>query len=115
MPNLDAGSGVHVSSENLRAGIKLYRDGCSGCHGDAGKPSSWGTQDFYPGVPQFDTEPPAKPDWQLFWIIKHGIRHSGMAAWQGLMNDSDACKVDGFLSHLKNLPPDIESDWRGKM
>jgi mono/diheme cytochrome c family protein len=45
--------------------MKMYRDDCAGCHGDYGRPSEWGSQDFYPRVPQFALEPPHKPDWQL--------------------------------------------------
>src|SRR6476660_9223437 len=51
------------SSEVLRAGLKVYRDGCSGCHGDYQKPSHWGTTAFYPRVPQFALNAPDRPDW----------------------------------------------------
>jgi len=105
---------VPPNSANLRLGLQLYRDNCSGCHGDAGKPSQWGTAAFYPRVPQFDSEPALKPDWQMFWIVKRGVRYTGMGAWEGLMSDEDIWKVVGFLSHLKNLPPDLEPEWRGR-
>ena len=104
---------VAVSSETLRAGMKTYRDACAGCHGDAGKPSDWGTTDFYPRVPQFDSEPPQKPDWQLFWIVKHGVRYSGMGGVGDEMADVKIWNVVTFLSHIKSLPPDVESEWRG--
>ena len=98
--------------ENLKLGMKLYRDGCSGCHGDAGNPSRWGTSGFYPRVPQFDSQPPLKPDWQLFWVVKHGVRYTGMGAWESLMSDDKIWRVVGFLSHLKSLPPEVEAEWR---
>lgn len=103
---------IPVNSDTLKAGLKIYRDACAGCHGDAGKPSQWGTTDFYPRVPQFDSEPPLKPDWQMFWIVKHGVRYSGMGGVDGLMPDENVWKVVGFLSHIKNLPPDVEAEWR---
>ena len=105
---------VPPTNDNLRLGLKIYRDNCSGCHGDAGKPSQWGTTAFYPRVPQFDSEPPLKPDWQMFWIVKRGVRYTGMGAWESLMSDEDIWKVVGFLSHLKNLPPDAKAEWRGQ-
>ena len=46
------------SSDVLRAGLKVYRDGCSGCHGDYQKPSYRGTTAFYPRVPQFAPHTP---------------------------------------------------------
>jgi mono/diheme cytochrome c family protein len=76
---------IQPSSSNVRLGLKIYRDNCSGCHGDTGKPSQWGTAGFYPRVPQFDSEVPLKPDWQMFWVVKHGIRYTGMGAWEGMM------------------------------
>jgi len=102
------------TSANLKSGLKLYRDNCSGCHGDAGRPSLWGTSDFYPRVPQFDSDPPLEPDWQMFWIVKHGVRYTGMGAWEGLTPDDNIWKAVGFLSHLKNLPPDVAAEWRGQ-
>ena len=105
---------VPPSIGNLRLGLKIYRDNCSGCHGDAGKPSQWGTTAFYPRVPQFDSEPPLKPDWQMFWIVIRGVRYTGMGAWEGLMPEEDIWKVVSFLSHLKKLPPDVEAEWRGQ-
>ena len=103
------------TNANLMAGLKYYRDGCAGCHGDVGKPSQWGATGFYPRAPQFDAEPPLKPDWQMFWIVKHGVRYSGMGAWENLASDNDIWKVVTFLNHLKSLPPDVEAAWRGRL
>src|SRR5205085_6438582 len=102
---------LQSSSETLRAGMKFYQDNCAGCHGDAGKPSGWGTTSFYPRVPQFAKEPPDKPDWQLFWIVKNGIRYSGMGAWGGQASDEKIWEVATFLSHLKALPADVRAEW----
>lgn len=98
----------------LLGGLKMYRDGCAGCHGDYGRPSEWGTEDFYPRVPQFAVESPHKPDWQLYWIVKHGVRYSGMGAWDGQIPDSTIWQVVTFLSRLDSLPPAVDSSWRKK-
>jgi len=99
------------SSEVLRAGLKVYRNGCSRCHGDFQKPSHWGTTAFYPRVPQFALNPPDKPDWQIFWIVKSGVRYSGMGAWDREISDEKIWQVVTFLSRLRNLPPDVQTDW----
>jgi len=100
-----------ASSDVLRAGLKVYRDGCSFCHGDYQKPSRWGMTAVYPRVSQFDSEPPDKPDWQMFWIVKNGVRYSGMGAWRGEIPDEKIWQVVTFLSRLRNLPPDVQTDW----
>jgi len=102
---------ITPSSENLRLGIKIYRQNCSGCHGDTDKTSHWGTSAFYPRVPQFATEPSSKPDWQLFWIVKNGIRYSGMGAWNGELPEEKIWTVVTFLANLRALPPDVEKEW----
>jgi mono/diheme cytochrome c family protein len=102
---------VAADSENLRAGMKIYRDNCAGCHGDFGKPSHWGTHSFYPRVPQFASEPPQRADWQLFWIVKHGVRYTGMGAWDGEMPDQKIWTVVTFLSRLQKLPDDVRAEW----
>src|SRR5689334_13340067 len=41
----------------LLAGLRIYHDTCSGCHGGRSGRSVWGTTGFYPRVPQFWQEP----------------------------------------------------------
>lgn len=103
---------ISPTVDALRTGLKVYRDDCAGCHGDYERPSGWGTEDFYPRVPQFARTPPRKPDWQLFWIVKHGLRYSGMGAWDRQVPDSTIWLLVTFLSHLDSLPPSVDAAWR---
>lgn len=98
--------------EELLEGMKLYRNNCAGCHGDANRPSDWGIRGFYPRVPQFVQSPPRKPDWQMFWIVRHGIRYSGMGAWSGeMLSDKQVWEAVTFLSRLDSLPPAVDKAW----
>jgi hypothetical protein len=56
--------------------------------------------------------PSRKPEWQLFWIVQHGVRYSGMGAWRHLMPDLTIWQVVGFLSRLDSLPPAVDAAWR---
>ena len=105
-------SPIQATPDELLAGLKAYRNNCAGCHGTAAQPSEWGSEDFYPRVPQFAVAPPRKPEWQLFWIVQHGVRYSGMGAWRHLMPDSTIWQVVGFLSRLDSLPPAVDAAWR---
>jgi mono/diheme cytochrome c family protein len=86
----------------LAAGAKLYEQQCSGCHGSAKGPSSWGTNDFYPRVPQFyqmkDND--LTPE-EAYVTIHDGIRYSGMAAWGDQIPDSDIWKLANFIPTIK--------------
>jgi mono/diheme cytochrome c family protein len=110
---------IPPTDENLLAGLKVFRDGCAGCHGDPNAGSDYGAS-FYPRVPQFASDPPRLPDWQLFWIVKNGVRYSGMSAWDrqwdndSAKSDDQMWKVVTFLSRLDSLPPAVNAEWHKK-
>lgn len=54
--------------------MRFYRNGCAGCHGDGKAPSAWGSNSSYPRAPQFGQVPSCRPDWQMFPIVKFGVR-----------------------------------------
>ncbi len=102
---------VKTTDAVLLAGMKMYRNDCAGCHGSPGKPSEWGTRDFYPPVPQFADEPPDMPAPQMFLVVKHGIRYTGMGGWEALAKDEEIWTVVAFLSHIHDLPPSVAAAW----
>jgi len=110
---------IQPTDENLMAGLKVFRDACAGCHGDPNGPSDFGLS-FYPRVPQFARDPPRLPDWQLFYIVKNGVRYSGMSAWDRQwqnneeISDDHIWKAVTFLSRLDALPPAVAAEWRKK-
>ncbi len=110
---------IPATEENLLAGMKTFKDACAGCHGEPSQASDYGAS-FYPNVPQFAKEPPRLPDWQLFWIVRNGVRYSGMSAWDGqwhhdqAVSDDHIWKVVTFLSRLDTLPPAVDAEWRRK-
>jgi len=107
-------SPIPATDENLRTGLRLYRNNCAGCHGDFGSPSPWGTTGFYPRVPQFAEQPSRLKTPEMFLVVKHGIRYSGMGAWAGMLPDDDIWRVVSFLGRIRNLPPGVEEKWKQK-
>jgi mono/diheme cytochrome c family protein len=88
----------------IAAGAKLYEQQCSGCHGDAKGPSSWGTNDFYPRVPQFYqmADNDLTPE-EAYVAIHDGIRYSGMAAWGDQIPNSDIWKLANFVPTIRRV------------
>jgi mono/diheme cytochrome c family protein len=103
---------VRPTHESLVAGLMLYRNSCAGCHGAGRRQSTWGTKNFYPPVPQFGSGHQHMSEAEMFWVVKHGIRYSGMAAWDGLLPDDQLWTIVTFLSHADDLPADIASEWQ---
>lgn len=89
----------------LARGAACFRDKCVQCHGAPGVAQ----QDFgqsmqpLPG-PLVDATQRWKPR-ELYWLTRHGIRMSGMPAWQFHMADEDIWAVVGFLQKLPALTP----------
>lgn len=100
-----------VDDAFLLSGLKLFKDGCAGCHGGYGKPSDWGAAHFYPPVPQFGEAPPRRSEGEIFYIVQHGIRYSGMGGWSGLISKEQSWQLAGFLSRLDCLPPKVAEEW----
>jgi mono/diheme cytochrome c family protein len=103
---------IAPTDANLLAGMKLYRNNCSGCHGAPGQRSNWGSEHFHPRVRQFAEEPRARPDWEVFWIVERGIRYSGMGGWSDLLPEDDRWRIAAFLSRLDSLPRAIAAEWK---
>ena len=107
---------VAPTEANLMSGMKIYSNLCAGCHGDPNGESVFGAS-FYPPVPQFVTHPPRRPEWELFWVVKNGVRYTSMPAWDAMFGkngDEQIWKAVTFLSHLESLPPAVNAEWHKK-
>jgi thiosulfate dehydrogenase len=115
---------IAPTEENLMAGLKLFKNDCAGCHGTPNTArENEANITLYPNAPQFALHPPDKTDYQLFWIVKGGVRYTGMFAWSGQfapdasgkdVSDERIWTAVTFLTHLDSLPPAVEAEWRKK-
>ena len=100
------------SEADLLEGMKLYKTNCSVCHGDPGTPERVLGKSFNPPVPQFMTEAADMPANQNFYIIKHGLRWTGMPAWGKTLKDGEIWKLTAFLAQMDKLPPAVDQEWK---
>jgi mono/diheme cytochrome c family protein len=121
MPALDASvdrrapdmkNPIQLTEENLLVGMKIYQADCAGCHGDISHPHSTFGDSFYPRVPQFVEDAPDMTEKQNFYIIKHGVRLSGMPGWKTSLKESEMWQVTTFLNHIDKLPPQVLAAWK---
>ena len=101
-----------VDAAFLLNGLKVFKDNCAGCHGSYGKQSEWGRDHFYPPVPQFGEVSPRRSEAEIFYIVQHGIRYSGMGGWSGLISKEQTWEVASFVARLDSLPPQIADEWK---
>lgn len=106
-----------AADENAaQLGALHYRDGCEYCHGAPGR---------RPGPVKQNMEPPpphivdAVRDWerhQLFWIVRHGIKMTGMPAWVAPGRDDEIVPVVEFLEAVPEMSAaDYQRLIRGKL
>lgn len=101
----DTKNPVSPTEQNLVEGARLYLNHCAGCHGLPSNRDSQFGRSFYPPVPQFFKDAPDMPDNQNFYITQHGVRLTGMPAWNKTLSDTQIWTVVTFLSQIEKLPP----------
>lgn len=105
--DIDVPADLH-SAERLLAGGADYNDMCAGCHLKPGRSESDFTLGLYPVPPnlaQVHGEAGTASDQRRFWIIKHGIKASGMPAWAPGHDDERIWNMVAFLKRLPELSP----------
>ncbi len=100
-----------LNEDNLKSGVGTYKAMCARCHSTPeGNASVYG-QSFYPPAPQLPKGMAQYTDAQLFWLIKHGIRNTGMPAWGGMLSDEEIWQIVSLLENSQDLPPLVEAEW----
>ncbi len=87
-----------ASSEN---GDMLYGMDCDSCHGKDGRHPTETGRGMYPRVP--DLGSPAVQEWsnaELFWIVKNGVRFSGMPAFGKVQSDNEIWDLVHYVRSL---------------
>lgn len=73
---------VAASSDVLEDGVAHFADHCATCHANNGSGDTEMGRSFYPPAPDMRAaRTQALSDGELFSIIEHGIRLTGMPAW----------------------------------
>lgn len=81
------------------AGADCYAARCATCHLTPGRSTSALRDGLNPQPPKL-AEPVSVDTQRMFWIIKHGIRMSGMPAWRDTLSDAQIWDIIAFLQKL---------------
>ena len=106
---------VELTDANLVAGIQLYETHCVICHGTAKGDAATSAiaKGLNPRPPQLASDGVEDdPEGFSFWKIKHGIRWTGMPAWEGTLNDQQIWMLALFLKRMDKLPPAAQQVWQ---
>jgi mono/diheme cytochrome c family protein len=88
------------SEEQVRDGFKEYDAMCTVCHGAPGKERSDISKGLRPEPPNLAEVSKEWTNAQLFWIIKNGIKMTGMPAFGPTHKDEMIWNIVGFVRRL---------------
>lgn len=96
VPDLD-------DKELIKGGAEHYAEMCAGCHLAPGMEATELHSGLYPKPPVFsesnyDNSPKAQ-----FWVIKNGVKMSGMPAWSPAHHDEEIWAMVAFIKKMKSL------------
>src|SRR6476660_5099049 len=89
----------------ISRGTGQYADMCSGCHLAPGMKRTEISRGLYPRAPELRRKTDLTPAEQ-FWIVKHGVKMTGMPAWGVTHDDNLLWDVVAFVRKLPGLTPE---------
>jgi cytochrome c553 len=95
-PELDA-------AQLVFRGAGHYETGCRPCHGSPGIEQPRVARAMLPAPPDLSTRVKSWETPELFHIVKHGIKLTGMPAWPSQQRDDEVWAVIAFLLELPEL------------
>lgn len=99
----------------ISAGFHHYADTCLPCHGAPGVPPKEFAKGLNPAAPKLSDSLNKLSDAQIFWIIKNGIRMTGMPALGPTHSDADIWKIVAFVRYLPGLTDEEKSELRSAL
>lgn len=87
-------------------GAGHYEIGCRPCHGAVADPPPRVLAEMTPRPPPLTERAPAWKPEELFWIVKNGIKTTGMPGWPSQQRDDEVWAMVAFLLRLPELGPE---------
>lgn len=86
-------------------GLALYRQHCAQCHGAPGVAPESFALGMTPAPANLVYTAREWPPAEIFWVVKEGIKMTGMPAWKYRMPDEDLWAIVSFMRELPGLSP----------
>lgn len=87
----------------VREGFEHYEDLCSGCHGAPGADQA---KEFNPAPPALSESAQEMRPAEIFWVVKNGIKMTGMPESGSNLSDEDIWEIVAFVTRLPGMTPE---------
>jgi mono/diheme cytochrome c family protein len=91
--------------KRIQSGAGHYAEMCAGCHLAPGMKRTEIARGLYPRAPELRRGTDLTPA-EEFWVVKHGLKMTGMPAWGVTHDDEMLWDVVAFLQKLPELTPE---------
>ena len=90
---------------SIALGARDYDEMCTGCHLAPGANETELRTGLYPNPPNLALHPLDRKPAETFWIVKHGLKFTGMPAWGLTHDDRRLWSIVAFLQKLPAMSP----------
>lgn len=87
----------------IARGMRFFETDCVPCHGAPGVPRADANNHLVPVPPELSTIVGEWRPRELFWIVKHGIKSTGMPAWGPTHRDDEIWSAVAFMRALAGM------------
>lgn len=93
------------SKDRILAGAQSFVEMCQGCHTPPGISRSVIAEGLNPPPPDLTHIIPHRTPAEAFWVIKHGVRMTGMPAFGPTHDDDTLWSLVAFIDYVKSANP----------
>jgi len=97
---------AQLTDQQARVGLSIYRETCVYCHGAPGQDPGDIGKGLNPEAPYLPDVVGGFSSAELFWIIKNGIRMTGMASYGAVRKDEEIWSLVAFVQRLPKMTPE---------
>lgn len=89
--------------QRIERGFAAYRDMCALCHALPGEETTPLARGLNPSPPDLAKGEGHMSDAETFWVVKNGIRMTGMPAWYPSHSDEELWNIVAFIKALPDM------------
>jgi len=97
---------AEATDSMLRTGATHYREMCVVCHGAPGAERGEFGQGLEPEPPDLSHTAREMSEAEIFWVLEHGIRHTGMPAFGATHGEEELQAITAFVTRLDGMSPE---------
>ncbi len=104
-----------ANEHNLGLGRDDFNEHCATCHGLDGSGRNSFEANFYPPIPKLTGAVQKLSDGEIYFVIAHGIRLSGMPSFSAHHSQDEMWRIALWVRHLANLSPAERTELQSQM